>query len=104
MKKFLLGIAVGALGTYAAMKLSDPETREELGEKFDEVKGKALDGIEQGKTFGKMRSLRAGVVARHEFRKGKKSVNQLAADVAGKLIDVLEDLESKAQASANSVK
>jgi hypothetical protein len=104
MKNFLLGIAVGALGTYAAIKLSDPETREELGEKLDEVKGKALEGIEQGKTFGKMRSLRAGVVARQEFRKGKKSVNQLAADVAGKLIDVLEDLESKAQANANSVK
>jgi len=104
MKNFLLGIAVGALGTYAAIKLSDPETREELSEKFDEVKGKALEGIEHGKTVGKMRSLRAGVIARQEFRKSKKNVNQLAADVAGKLIDVLEDLETKAQANANSVK
>ena len=104
MKNFLLGIAVGALGAYAAVKLSDPETREELGEKLDEVKEKAADGIEQGKTYGKMRSLRAGVVARQEYRKGKKSVSQLAADIAGKLIDVLEDLENKAQANANAVK
>ncbi|MFT4073671.1 MAG: YtxH domain-containing protein [Dysgonamonadaceae bacterium] len=104
MKKFLLGLAVGALGTYAAIKLSDEETREELGEKFDEYKEKAKEGIEQGKTYGKMRSLRAGVVARKEYRKSVKGINQRAANVASKLIDVLEDLETKAQANANSIK
>jgi gas vesicle protein len=104
MKNFLLGIAVGALGAYAAIKLSDPETREEIGEKFDEVKEKAKEGLEQGKAYGKMRSLRAGVVARQEYRRGKRSINQLTADVAGKLIDVLEELENKAQANVNATK
>lgn len=104
MKKFLLGIAVGALGTYAVMKLSDEETRDELNEKFDELKEKTMDGIEQGKTYGKMRSLRAGVVARSEYRRGRKSINQLTADIAGKLIDVLEELESKAKAKADAIK
>lgn len=104
MKNFLLGIAVGALGAYAAIKLSDEETRAELENKFDEMKDKTVEGIEAGKTYGKMRSLRAGVMARQEYRKGKKGFNEMAADIAGKLINVLEDLESKAKAKADSVK
>ena len=104
MKNFLLGITVGALGAYAAIKLSDDETRAELEKKIDEMKEKTVEGFEYGKTVGKMRSLRAGVMARQEYRKGRKTFNEVAADIAGKLIDVLEDLESKAKANASSIK
>lgn len=62
-------------GLILAVKLSDPETREELGEKLDEVKEKAADGIEQGKTYGKnaFASRRSGCSPRIS-QKGKRAL------------------------------
>lgn len=88
MKKFLLGFVVGAATAYVATKLSDEETRNELGEKFDEYKDKAHEYIEQGKTIGKMRSLRTGVTVRSGFRSTMEAV-------AGKLIDIAHAIDSK---------
>lgn len=99
MKGFILGLAVGALGVYAAVKLTDDETREELRNKMNDVTGKAKAELDHGLIVGKNRALRAGVVARQEIRKGKKKVNQVAGDVAGKLAEGLSEFEAKAKAN-----
>ena len=100
MKGFILGLAVGALGVYAALKLTDEETREELCNKVNNATDKAKAGIDRGLVVGKSKALRAGVVARQEVRKGKKKINEVAGDVAGKLAEELSEFEAKAKAKA----
>ncbi len=100
MKGFILGLAVGALGAYAALKLSDEETREELRSRVNNATGKARAEIDYGLTVGKSKALRAGVIARQEVRKGKKKINEVTANAAGKLAEEFGEIESKAKAKA----
>ena len=100
MKGFLLGLAVGALGVYAALKLTDEETREEIRNRVYNVTDKAKAELDYGMTVGRSKALRAGVIARSEVRKGKKKINQVAGDVAGKLADELSEFEEKAKANS----
>jgi hypothetical protein len=102
MKGFLLGLAVGALGVYAAIKLSDEETREELRNKLNDTVDKARSELGHGLVVGRGKALRAGVKARQEIRKGKQIVNQVTGDVAGKLAGELSEIEAKARAKANA--
>ncbi|WP_108821801.1 hypothetical protein [Dysgonomonas sp. Marseille-P4361] len=98
MRGFFLGLAVGALGVYAALKLSDEETREELRNRVNNVAGRAKSELDYGLTVGRSKALRAGVVARQEVRKGQQKFNEVAGDVAGKLAEELSDFEAKAKA------
>ena len=100
MKGFILGLAVGALGVYAALKLSDEETREELRTRVNNATGKANAELDHTLVVGKSKALRAGVRARQEVRKGTKKINEVTADVAGKLASELSDIEAKAKAKA----
>jgi len=100
MKGFILGLAVGALGAYAALKLSDEETRNELREKLYDAKDKVKTELDHGYVVGKNKALRAGVIARQEVRKGKQKINQVTGDVAGKLAGELSEIEEKARAKA----
>lgn len=100
MKGFILGLAVGALGVYAALKLSDEETREELRTKVNNATGKAKAELDHTLVVGKSKALRAGVRARQEVRKGAKKINEVTADVAGKLANELSGIEAKAKAKA----
>lgn len=100
MKGFLLGLAVGALGAYAAIKLSDEETREELRNKVGNIADKAKSELDYGLSVGRSKALRVGVKARQEIRKGKEKINQVTGDVAGKLADELSEIEARAKAKA----
>lgn len=100
MKGFILGLAIGALGVYAAIKLSDEETREELRNRVNSTASKAKAEFDHGLVVGKNKALRAGVKVRQEVRKGKKMVNEVAGDVAGKLAEEFSELEAKAKANA----
>ncbi len=100
MKGFILGLAVGALGVYAALKLTDEETREELRSKVNNATDKAKAELDHGLILGKGKALRAGVRVRQEVRKGKKALNETAGDVAGKLAEELSEFEAKAKAKA----
>lgn len=100
MKGFLLGLAVGALGAYAAIKLSDEKTREELCSRLNNTMGKAKEELDHGLIVGRSKALRAGVKARQEIRKGKEKINQITGDVAGKLAEEFSEIEAKAKAKA----
>jgi len=100
MKGFILGLAVGALGVYAALKLSDEETREELRTRVNNVTDKAKADLDYGLAVGRSKALRAGVMARQEVRKGKKKINEVTANAAGKLAEELGEIEAKAKAKA----
>lgn len=100
MKGFLLGLAVGALGVYAALRLTDEETREELRNRVGNVTDRAKSELDYGLVVGKSKAMRAGVRVRQEVRKGKKKVNEVAGDVAGKLAEELTEFEAKAKAKA----
>ncbi|MDU1890430.1 MAG: hypothetical protein E6767_07035 [Dysgonomonas sp.] len=100
MKGFILGLAAGALGVYAALKLTDAETREELRNKVNDATDKAKSEIDHGLVVGKSKALRAGVRARQEVRKGKQKFNEVAGEVAGKLAGELSEFEAKAKAKA----
>lgn len=84
MKDFLIGLAVGALGAYVAIKLSEEETRNKLRSELD-----------YGLTVGRSKALRAGVIARQNINKGKEVVEQTANEMAEKLSDGLADLSEK---------
>jgi len=100
MRGFLLGLAVGALSAYAASKLVDEETRENLYGKLNDAVDKTKGEIDHGMTWGKGRAMRAGVRVRQEVRKGKKKLNQITGDVAEKLSDELSEIKAKARANA----
>ena len=84
MKDFLIGLAVGALGAYVAIKLSEEETRNKLRSELD-----------YGLTVGRSKALRAGVIARQNINKGKEVVEQTANEMAEKLSDGLAGLSEK---------
>ena len=100
MKGFILGLAVGALGVYAALKLSDEETREELRTRVNSATDKAKSELDYGLAVGKSKALRVGVMARQEVRKGKQKINEVTGEVAGKLANELSEIEAKAKANA----
>lgn len=100
--RFLLGLAVGALGAYAAIKLSDKETRDEICDFVNDNTQKAKDEFEHGLSISRMKAKRAGVHIRNEVNRGKQKVNEVTADIAGKLSDALEDVETKANAAASA--
>ncbi|MDR1882375.1 MAG: hypothetical protein LBR26_06280 [Prevotella sp.] len=98
MKSFMLGLVVGALGMYAALKLSDEETREELRARVNNATDKAKAELSHTLAIGKSKALRASVRARQEVRKGAGKINEITADVAGKLAAELSGIEAKAKA------
>jgi len=100
MSRFLIGLAVGVLGTYAALKLVDKETREEFCDEVEKAADKAKSQVEKGFKTVKGKTMRAGVVVRQEVRKGKKKVNETAGNIAGKLAENLSEFEAKAKANA----
>ncbi|MDR2953625.1 MAG: YtxH domain-containing protein [Prevotella sp.] len=102
MKGFILGLAIGALGVYAALKLTDEESREELRSKMNNMTDKAKSEMEYGYTVGKSKVLRAGVKARQEVRKGKQKINEMTGEVVGKLAEELSEIEMKAKANAGT--
>ena len=95
MKDFIIGLAVGAVATYAAIKLSDEETREKLKSQINSAAEKAREDIDYGLAVGKSKALRAGVVARQEINKGKEAFDRTATEVAEKISDGLADLSEK---------
>lgn len=99
MKDFIIGLAVGALGAYVAIKLSDEETRNKLKDQIGSAAGKAREDIDYGLAVGKSKALRAGVVARQEINKGKEALNRTATDMAEKLSDGLAELSEKTRPS-----
>lgn len=89
MRNFILGLVVGVAAGFAATKLIDKETREEL---FDDA-NKAIGG-------GRGRALRMGVRARQEYRKGKKKLGNMAGDIANKLSEDLAEIETRVRANS----
>lgn len=100
MRGFILGLAIGALGAYAAIKLSDEDTRNGLYSRVNGVADKARDEFDSGLSASRGKAMRAGVRVRQEVRKGKQMINQVAGDVAGKLSEELSEFEAKARANS----
>lgn len=100
MNRLLVGIALGALGTWAALKLVDDEKRAALCERFGDASDRARARFDEGLTYGRGRALRAGVVARREVRDSKKKIGQTAGDIAGKLAANLSEFEAKAKGNS----
>lgn len=99
MKDFFIGLAVGALGAYVAIKLSDEETRGKLRSQINSAAERAREDIDYGLTVGRSKALRAGVVARQEINKGKEAFDKTATDVAERLSDGLAELSEKTRPS-----
>ena len=95
MKDFIIGLAVGALGAYVAIKLSDEETRERLRAQIGSAADRVRDDLDYGLTVGKSKALRAGVIARQEINKGKEALDRTTTEIAEKLSDGLADLSEK---------
>jgi len=102
MKRFLLGVAVGAVGAYLATKLIDKETREEWFDELEDTAEKARDKFDLGVKRGRGKALRAGVKVRQEYREGVKKVNETAGDIAEKIAENLSEFSEKAKERANS--
>lgn len=84
MKDFLIGLAIGALGAYVAVKLSDEETRNKIKEEID-----------YGVALGKSTFSKAQDVVTQEISKGKETLDKVTTNVQGKLSDGLADLSQK---------
>ena len=84
MKDFLIGLAVGALGTYVAIKLSDEETRNKIREEVD-----------YGLAEGRRRLSRAQEYANLEYEKGRESLERAANNVRERASEGLVDLGNK---------
>lgn len=97
MKDFIIGLAVGALGAYVAIKLSDEETRNRLKDQINSATDRAREDLDYGLSVGKSKALRAGVVARQGINKAKDFAEQTTNDMAEKLADGLADLSEKAR-------
>lgn len=99
MKDFIIGLAVGALGAYVAIKLSDEETRNRLKDQVGSAADRAREELDYGLTVGRSKALRAGVKARQGINKTKDIAEQTATDFAEKLSDGLADLSEKTRPS-----
>lgn len=99
MKDFIIGLAIGALGAYVAVKLSDEETRNKLKDQMASAAERAREDLDYGLAVGKSKALRAGVIARHEIEKGKEIINKTTTEVAEKISDGLADLSEKTRPS-----
>lgn len=95
MKDFIIGLAVGALGAYVAVKFSDEETRNKLRNQIDSAAGRVREDLDYGLTVGKSKALRAGVIARQEINKGKEVLDRTTTEIAEKLSDGLAELSEK---------
>ena len=102
MKRFLIGVAVGALGAYLATKLSDKETREEWCEDIEDATERAKEKLSMAIRNGRGKAMRTGVKVRQEYREGVRKVNETAGDVAERIADNLNEFSDKAKERANS--
>lgn len=84
MKDFLIGLAVGALGAYVAVKLSDEETRNKIREEVD-----------YGLAVGRRKFSRAQEYANQELEKGRDSLDRVTSTVREKASEGLVDLGNK---------
>lgn len=99
MKDFIVGLAVGALGAYVAIKLSDEETRNRLKAQIGNATDRAREDLDYGLTVGKSKALRAGVRVRQGVDAAKEYAEQTATEMAEKLSDGLADLSEKTRPS-----
>ena len=100
MKDFIVGLAVGALGAYVAIKLSDEETRNKLRTQIGNVTDRAREDLDYGLTVGRSKALRAGVKVRQGLDSAKDYAEQTAHDMAEKISDGLADLSEKTKPSS----
>lgn len=84
MKKFLLGLAVGAVAVYAASKMIDDDVKEEF-----------YDNLNDKYKSTKRHAKRASLKARKEFLARKEQAQRVAGDLADKVSDDFHDLEEK---------
>lgn len=89
MRNFILGLVVGVAAGFAATKLIDKDSRNEI---FDDA-NRAISG-------GRGKAMRVGVRARQEYRKGKKKLSQVAGDMANKLSEDLAEIETRVRANS----
>lgn len=102
MRRFLLGVAVGALGAYVATKLIDKETREEWFDDLENSVDSAKSRLEQSLKRGRGQAMRTGVKVRQEYREGVKKVNETAGDIAERIAENLNEFSEKSKERANS--
>ena len=91
MKKFLIGLAVGAAAVYAASKLIDEDTKEKLYDDFD----KLTDEAKYKMRVGKVKAKRAGIKAKRELLDRKDRFSRATGDFVDKVSDDVQDLEDK---------
>lgn len=101
MKRFLLGIALGAAAIYAASKLVDKDTKEDLCEDLDRAADDIKRNVKSGLKTGRGKAMRAGVHVRQEVRAGKKKISKATGDLAEKLTEDLNQLEEKLRKRTN---
>lgn len=91
MKKFLLGLAVGAVAVYAASKLIDEETKEKFYNDFD----KLTDEAKYKMRVGKVKAKRAGMKAKRELLERKDRFSRATGEFVDKVSDDVHELEDK---------
>ena len=95
MKRFLLGLAVGAAAVYAASRLISDETKENICDDLKEAADEAKDRLNSGLRYSRGRAMRVGVRARQEVREGRRKLSRATGDLAERLTDDLNELEEK---------
>lgn len=95
MKRFLLGLAVGAAAIYAASKLISDETKENICDDLQDAADDAKDRVRSGLRYSRGRAMRVGVRARQEVREGRRKLSRATGDLADRLTDDLNQLEEK---------
>lgn len=101
MKRFLLGLAVGAGAIYAATRLLDEKTRESICDDLHDAADEAKEKLKSGLSYSRNRAMRVGVRARQEVRRGRKRLSQATGDLADRLTDDLNQLEEKLREKTN---
>lgn len=101
MKRFLLGIAVGAAAIYAASRLVDEETKEKLADDLNQAADDAKEKLRAGLGMSRGKAMRAGVRVRQEVREGKRKLSKATGDLAEKLTEDLNQLEEKLREKTN---
>ena len=74
MKDFLIGIAVGALGAYVAVKVADKEEREKIRECID-----------NSISFGRKKLAHVQSLAQEEYENGRQSLERISKNVKARL-------------------